>query len=88
MSVAAMRSLGADGHAKSADDRFCQGALRLTHNSNPSCGLSPGIAPSLVLGLFAWCHRSRSLCSIMLGPSHVFRVVVVDNELVQVLIQS
>ena len=48
----------------------------------------PGIAPSLVLGLFAWCHRSRSLCSIMLGPDHVFHVMVVDNELVQVLIQS
>ena len=31
MSVAAMRSLGADGHAKSADGRFCQGARPVTH---------------------------------------------------------
>ena len=47
-----------------------------------------GIASSLVLGSLASCHRSRSLFSIMLGPHHVFRVVLVDKELVQVLRQS
>ena len=31
MAVAAMRSLGADGHGKSADGRFCQATLRGGH---------------------------------------------------------